>query len=192
VNAWLLADALREHAGDARDFALALDAAATQQIVPWYEAQRLQDADATAVGDLQRRGGDPFRHERADGSVDPEPYVRAVVRDGLIPALGEDAVVLRASCVTALFGAPGEIFQRPEIFSRARQLRPPQGAQGPSPMGPRATLMIACLNGRPSLIRHSSSEEESAGVGGGEMARRSFASGHFDVEEVSRPRPVPL
>ncbi len=96
VNAFLLADVLREHGGDARDFALALDAGASKEIVPWYEAQRAQDADAIRVLALQREGRDPFAHQKPDGTVDPQAYIRAVVRDGLIPALGEDVVVLRA------------------------------------------------------------------------------------------------
>jgi 2-polyprenyl-6-methoxyphenol hydroxylase-like FAD-dependent oxidoreductase len=146
VNAWLLADALRQHAGDARDLALALDAEVGRQIVPWYEAQRMQDADAIAVGELQRRGADPFRHERADGSVDPQAYIRALVRDGLIPALGEDAAVLRAcSRMFNLLAPPNEVFRRPEIFSRVLASFARRKQRTPVSMGPTRDALIACL-----------------------------------------------
>jgi 2-polyprenyl-6-methoxyphenol hydroxylase-like FAD-dependent oxidoreductase len=146
VHAWLLADALCEHAGDARDFALALDAAVTREIVPWYEAQRVQDADAIAVGELQRRGGDPFRFERPDGSVDLQAYIRAVVRDGLIPALGEDALVLRAFLrMFNLLAPPQEIFQRPEIFSRVLASFARRGERQPVAVGPPRDALLARL-----------------------------------------------
>jgi 2-polyprenyl-6-methoxyphenol hydroxylase-like FAD-dependent oxidoreductase len=146
VNAWLLADALREHAGDPRDLALALDAAVTKEIVPWYEAARAQDADAIAVGEIQRRGGDPFRHERADGSVDPQAWVRALVRDGLIPALGEDATVLRAFLrMFNLLSPPQAIFQTPEIFARVLASFARRGERKPVSMGPTRDELLARL-----------------------------------------------
>jgi 2-polyprenyl-6-methoxyphenol hydroxylase-like FAD-dependent oxidoreductase len=146
VNAFLLADALREHAADEREFALALDAAVTREIVPWYEAQRAQDADAIAVGELQRRGGDPFRFEREGGRVDPQSYIRAVVRDGLLPALGEDAVVLRAFLrMFNLLAPPQEIFQRPEIFSRVLACFGRRHGRAPIVQGPPRDALVARL-----------------------------------------------
>jgi 2-polyprenyl-6-methoxyphenol hydroxylase-like FAD-dependent oxidoreductase len=146
VNAWLLAAALREHPRDARDFAFALDAAVGREIVPWYEAQRAQDADAIEVGALQRRGGDPFRVERPDGKVDPKAYIRAVVRDGLIPALGEDIVLLRAFIrMFNLLAPPQEIFQKPEIFSRVLASYARRNERPPRDLGPTRDALIARL-----------------------------------------------
>ena len=146
VNAFLLADTLSEHPSDARDFALALDAAVTKEIVPWYEAQRAQDADAVRVIEMQRAGGDPFRHQRPDGSVDPQAYIRAVVRDGLIPALGEDVVVLRAFLrMFNLLAPPQAIFQNPEIFARVLASFARRGERPPRELGPSRDALLARL-----------------------------------------------
>jgi 2-polyprenyl-6-methoxyphenol hydroxylase-like FAD-dependent oxidoreductase len=146
VNAYLLADALREHAGDARDFSLALDAAVSRELVPWYEAQRAQDADAIRVLELQRAGRDPFAHQKADGSVDPQAYIRAVVRDGLIPALGEDVVVLRAFLkMFNLLAPPQAIFQNPDIFARILASFARRGERPPRELGPTRDALLATL-----------------------------------------------
>jgi 2-polyprenyl-6-methoxyphenol hydroxylase-like FAD-dependent oxidoreductase len=146
VNAFLLADALRENAGAARDFALALDSAVTREIVPWYEAQRAQDADAIQVSELQREGRDPFAHQKPDGSVDPQAYIRAVVRDGLIPALGEDVVVLRAFLkMFNLLAPPQAIFQNPDVFARVLASFARRGERPPRELGPSRDALLARL-----------------------------------------------
>jgi 2-polyprenyl-6-methoxyphenol hydroxylase-like FAD-dependent oxidoreductase len=146
VGAYGLADALREHAADARDFALALDAAVTKEIVPWYDAQREQDADAIRVGELQREGRDPFQHQKPDGTVDPQAYVRAVVRDGLVPALGEDVVVLRAFLkVFNLLAPPQAIFQNPDVFARVLASFARRGERPPRELGPSRDALLARL-----------------------------------------------
>ncbi len=146
VNAFLLADTLREHAADAREFALALDTAVAREIVPWYEAQRAQDADAIRVIELQRAGDDPFRQQKPDGSVDPQAYIRAVVRDGLIPALGEDIVVLRAFLrMFNLLSPPQAIFQNPDVFGRVLASFARRGERPPRELGPSRDALLACL-----------------------------------------------
>jgi hypothetical protein len=146
VNAWLLGDALREHAGDLRDLALALDAGVAREIVPWYQAARAQDRDAIAVGELQRRGGDAFRFERPDGSVDPQAWLRAVVRDGLAPALAEDAGLLRAFLrMFNLLAPPQALFQTPELFARVLASFARRGERAPAVQGPTRDELLAGL-----------------------------------------------
>lgn len=146
VGAFVLGDALREHASDPRAFALALDAAVTREIVPWYEAQRAQDADAIRVIELQREGRDPFAHQKPDGTVDPEAYIRAVVRDGLVPALGEDIVVLRAFLkMFNLLAPPQAIFQNPDVFARMLASFARRGERPPRELGPTRDALVAQL-----------------------------------------------
>ena len=146
VGAWLLADALREHSGDARGFALALDAAVAREIVPWYEAQRAQDADAIRALELERAGVDPFQHQKPDGTVDPQAYIRAVVRDGLIPALGEDVVVLRAFLrMFNLLAPPQAIFSDPDVFGRILASFARRGSRPPRELGPSRDALLAQL-----------------------------------------------
>lgn len=132
VNAWLLADAWRESAGALRDFALALETRVERELVPWYDGQRAQDRDAIAVMAMLRDGADPFQPQRPDGSVDPAAYLRALLRDGFVPALREDIVVLRAFMrLFNLLDPPADMMRDPAFITRVlasyarRETRPP-------------------------------------------------------------------
>lgn len=119
VNAYLLADAFSDHPDDPRGFALDLDQRVEAEIVPWYEAVRAQDRDAMLVSAAMREGRDPFAANRADGSVDPQGYMRSVLRDGFVPALREDIVVLRAFMrIFNLLDAPADLLQNPDLLGR--------------------------------------------------------------------------
>jgi 2-polyprenyl-6-methoxyphenol hydroxylase-like FAD-dependent oxidoreductase len=88
VQATLLADAVDAHAGaiEALD-AIAADyeRASTEQIEPWYHAAVMADRDSR----------EPITESDADES-DPRAFMRAVMRDGLAPAMRTDQAVLRA------------------------------------------------------------------------------------------------
>jgi len=97
VHAWLLADALRRHGDDAWAVAQALDEGTRREIAPWYRAARNQDREARAVAEAERRGEAAASAAAAPGgAVDPRAFMRSVLREGLLPALRTDAVVLRA------------------------------------------------------------------------------------------------
>jgi 2-polyprenyl-6-methoxyphenol hydroxylase-like FAD-dependent oxidoreductase len=146
VNAFLVADALREHPRDARDFALALDAAVEREIVPWYEAMRAQDRDSIDVSDAQRRGEDPFAVQRADGTVDPKAYLRSLIREGLVPALAEDIEVCRAFLrLFNLLEAPSDLMRRPEILQRVLAAWSRRGERARRDLGPGRAEMIETL-----------------------------------------------
>jgi 2-polyprenyl-6-methoxyphenol hydroxylase-like FAD-dependent oxidoreductase len=85
VHAFGLADALRAHGADldavARDFA----AFTERELVPWFRAAVLQDAQAR---DLAEGTEVP--------SEDPRAFMREVFRDGLLPAVRTSPVVYRA------------------------------------------------------------------------------------------------
>jgi 2-polyprenyl-6-methoxyphenol hydroxylase-like FAD-dependent oxidoreductase len=119
VNAYLLADALALHPRDPRAAALELDARVAMEIVPWYEAVRAQDRDAILVARAIREGRDPFAPNLPDGTVDPAGYLRSMVRDGFVPALREDVVVLRAFMrIFNLLEAPADLMRDPSFLGR--------------------------------------------------------------------------
>ena len=90
-SAHLMAAALRDHADDPTAMALAYDAALRAEIFPWYRSGVEQDAEARRVAAARLAGQDP------DGDTsDPRTFMRSVFREGLLPAIRTDAVVLRA------------------------------------------------------------------------------------------------
>jgi len=146
VNAFLLADALRDHPDDARAAALALDAATGRELVPWYEAVRAQDRNSIEMAAMQRRGEDPFRTHRADGSVDPKGYMRSLVRDGFLPALREDVAVLRAFLrVFNLLEPPSDLMKDPRLLGSILASYGRRGVRDASAHGPPREAIVAHL-----------------------------------------------
>jgi 2-polyprenyl-6-methoxyphenol hydroxylase-like FAD-dependent oxidoreductase len=146
VNAFLLADALAAHPEDAKDFALDLDARVAEQIVPWYEGLRMQDRDAIRVNAMLRRGEDPYRVNRADGTVDPNAYMRSVLRDGLLPALREDVTVLRAFMrIFNLLDAPNDLMKDPAMLGRILAVYQRRHEDSPEVLGPTRAEVVAQL-----------------------------------------------
>jgi 2-polyprenyl-6-methoxyphenol hydroxylase-like FAD-dependent oxidoreductase len=117
VAAFALADCLDAHGDDLRALALAYDVRVERDIVPWYTLQVAQDLDAIAVAEAQQRGDDPFRTTRPDGSQDPKGFMRSLVKDGLVPGLREDPVLLRAVLRTLhLLDPPGDLMKDPAVL----------------------------------------------------------------------------
>jgi hypothetical protein len=116
-----------------RTAALAYDAALRKEIRPWYKASVEQDAEARRVAAALLAGEDPD----ADDS-DPRTFMRAVFRDGLVPAIRSDAVVMRAFLRSLnLLSAPDAMAQDPDVNRRVlevwqdRDNRPPEAPLGP-------------------------------------------------------------
>jgi 2-polyprenyl-6-methoxyphenol hydroxylase-like FAD-dependent oxidoreductase len=133
-HAHLMADAVRAHPGDPLAQALALDAATREHLLPWYRASVSQDAEARRVAAALLAGEDPD----ADQS-DPRAFVRAVFRDGLLPALRRDPVVLRAFVRNFnLLSPPEALIKDPDVSARVlaawneRDQRPPEEPTGPA------------------------------------------------------------
>jgi len=135
----LLANAIdARHGNDAiadlRDITLAYDAAIRDQIRPWYQASVDQDTEARRVSAAILAGVDPD----AD-TDDPRTFMRGVFRDGLLPAIRSDAVVMRAFLRSLnLLSAPDALAKDPDVNARVlavwqdRDNRPPQPAMGPA------------------------------------------------------------
>lgn len=152
VQATLLADAHAEHP-ELRDAARAYEAACEREIMPWYHAAVEQDrmgrlARGIDDGDAPSESGNGDGGGDGDSYVDPAKFAFELMRDGLVPALQVDAVVLRAFIRTFnLLSPPDTIMTDPEVISRVlqsyqqRDERPP-----PEPLGPPRRELLAALS----------------------------------------------
>lgn len=129
----LIADAVNSHPHDLRALALAYDDALRAEIYPWYRASVEQDGEARRVAAALLAGRDPD----AD-ATDPRTFMRGVFRDGLVPAIRSDAVVMRAFLRSFnLLSAPDAMATDVDISSRIlavwqdRGNRAPEVALGP-------------------------------------------------------------
>lgn len=147
VHAWLLRDALREHPRDAEARALAFHQATERELGPWYVAAREQDRDARRVAEAERRGEDPDRPRGPDEPVDPRAFLRSVLRDGLLPALRTDAVVLRSFARSFnLLAPPDALVTDPDVMQRILAAWSQRGSRGaPEPLGPGREEMVELL-----------------------------------------------
>jgi 2-polyprenyl-6-methoxyphenol hydroxylase-like FAD-dependent oxidoreductase len=132
-GAHLMAAAVAEHPDDARALLLHYDRALRAEVHPWYRAGVEQDAEARRVAAALLAGDDP------DGDTsDPRTFMRSVFRDGLLPAMRTDAVVLRAFFRSFnLLTAPDAMATDPDVGARVlaawqdRDNRPPEPELGP-------------------------------------------------------------
>ena len=147
VGATLLTDALDGHPDDAVAQSLAYEAAAAEQIRPWYVASVAQDrmnrehAATESPADDTANQTEP---ETEPGAVDPKTFVRDLMREGLMPAVRTDATVFRAFVrAFNLLEAPDALMADADVIARVmaayadRDQRPPEPPLGP----PRAELM---------------------------------------------------
>ena len=133
-HAHLMAEAVAAHTDDPVAQALALDTATREHLLPWYRASVSQDAEARRVAAALLAGEDPD----ADQS-DPRTFMRAVFRDGLLPALRRDPVVLRAFVRNFnLLSRPEALVKDPDVSARVlaawneRDQRAPEEPTGPA------------------------------------------------------------
>ena len=132
-GAHLMVAAIEANPGDPQEMLLEYDASLRTQIYPWYRASVEQDAEARRVAAALLAGDDP------DGNAsDPRTFMRGVFRDGLLPALRRDPVVLRAFFrALNLLTAPDAMVKDPDVAARVlavwqdRDNRPPEAALGP-------------------------------------------------------------
>jgi len=151
VQAELLADALEAHGLDHQARGLAYEQASATQIHPWYRASVAQDRMSRRAARLEaeRRAQD---EARADGTndlaelvdptaattVDPQDFARELLRDGLLPAMRVDPVVLRAFLrMFNLLEAPDSLMTDADVVGRvmtvfqSRDERPAEAPVGP-------------------------------------------------------------
>jgi 2-polyprenyl-6-methoxyphenol hydroxylase-like FAD-dependent oxidoreductase len=147
-HAFLLADALREHPRDAEAFALTLDERTQRHLVPWYRTGVRQDLDAAELAEIYRRGEEPGEApDPAPGTpVDPKAWLRSLVRHGLLPALGLDAVVARRFFrAFNLLDPPEDLLRDPALLSRVLAVYQGRGGREERVFGPRRSEMLELL-----------------------------------------------
>jgi 2-polyprenyl-6-methoxyphenol hydroxylase-like FAD-dependent oxidoreductase len=143
-GATLMADAVAAHIGRPREAMLAYDEALRREIYPWYKASVDNDAEARRVSAALLAGDDP------DGDTsDPRTLQRSVFREGLLPAMRSDAVVLRAFFRTFnLLCAPDAMLHDTDVTGRVfavwqdRDNRPPEPSLGPRRRADLLELMV--------------------------------------------------
>lgn len=144
-GAHLLADAVGAFPHDVREAMLAYDASLRSEILPWYRAGVEQDAEARRVAAALLAGEDP------DGDTsDPRTFVRTVFREGLLPAMRTDAVVMRAFFrMFNLLTPPDALMKDPDVGARVlavwqdRENRPPEPELGPKRRADLLALLAA-------------------------------------------------
>jgi hypothetical protein len=147
VHAYLLADALRAQGDDWEVFASEFERGTRREIEPWYRSAVTQDRDACEVAAQQRRGEDPFAVHGNAGIVDPAKFVRSVLRDGLLPALRTDAVVLRAFLRNFnLLDTPDSLLTNGDVMRRVLSAWRERDRRAPAePLGPGRAEMLRVL-----------------------------------------------
>jgi len=148
LGSYLLADAFTAHADDPLEFARSLHAEIVRELVPWYLNMRDQDRASAETSRVQQAGDDPFAFRREDGSVDPKAYMRSLLRDGLLPALREDIVVLRAFMrVFNMLDAPTDVLATPDLLQRVMAVWQGREEREPLRLGPGREEMRKQLEG---------------------------------------------
>ena len=146
TEAFELAACVDAHGDDPRALILAYDAHIERDIVPWYDLQIAQDADAIAVAQAQERGEDPYQEKRADGTNDPRAFMRGLIKDGLLPALREDLVLFRLFLRTMnLLDPPAHLMQNPIVMQRLLASYARRGEREPVVFGPQRQEMVERL-----------------------------------------------
>ena len=144
VQAQLLTDALAEHGLDHHARALAFETATEREITPWYRAAVAQDRMTRR--DTTRRDRDDDGDDAA--SEDPREMTRRVLRDGLVPALRTDPVVLRAFLrMFNLLQPPDSLLSDGDVLTRVMAVYADRGSRPaePSP-GPGRDELLATLS----------------------------------------------
>lgn len=146
LQAYLLAEAWEATPNDPLAFARRLDEDIEREIVPTWTTLRDQDRANAETSAETERGGDPFAFQRADGTIDPKAYMRSLLRDGLVPALEEDIVVLRAFMrVFNLLAAPNDLMASPDLFGRVLAVWNRRAERERKQRGPGRSELVALL-----------------------------------------------
>ncbi|MGZ4766969.1 MAG: NAD(P)/FAD-dependent oxidoreductase [Ilumatobacteraceae bacterium] len=143
-GAHLMVAAVDAHPNDPRQMLIAYDAALRAEIHPWYRASVEQDAEARRVAAALLAGEDP------DANVsDQRSFMRGVFRDGLLPALRRDPVVLRAFFRSLnLLTAPDAMLKDPDVASRVLAVWQDRDNRAPEPaLGPKRRAELLALVG---------------------------------------------
>jgi len=119
ISAYALADALQQYPDDPRAVVLELESVIESDLAPWLQMQLRQDEAAIKINKALRRGEDPFRVERADGTRDQNAYMQDVFRQGLRPAMQANLAMMRSFMrVAHMLDRPHELLGDPKVIQQ--------------------------------------------------------------------------
>jgi 2-polyprenyl-6-methoxyphenol hydroxylase-like FAD-dependent oxidoreductase len=134
VHAYGLADCVRDHAGDLAAGLVAFADFTDLELDPWFRAAVLQDEESKATAAAAMAGSDVVVDDD-----DPRAQMRAIMRDGLFPALQTSPIVFRAFLRWFnLLARPDALISDGEVISEVmaafatRDSRPPPPTFGPT------------------------------------------------------------
>jgi 2-polyprenyl-6-methoxyphenol hydroxylase-like FAD-dependent oxidoreductase len=130
VHALLLRDALREHADDMAEVALALDEGTKRELVPWYVASVVADG----------------RNRRlAKGESNDQDELLGNLFKTLMPAMRTDPVLFRAFMrMFNLLADPDSLMKDPLVMAKAMEaMQDPEPVEAPVLGPPREELLAA-------------------------------------------------
>jgi 2-polyprenyl-6-methoxyphenol hydroxylase-like FAD-dependent oxidoreductase len=161
VQAQLVADSLEAHGDDLVAVSRDYEAACATEIHPWYraavaqdrltreDAARAQAAASDADGAGATDGPDDEQIDATDDAAPPPPEdpMRAMMRDGLLPAMRVDPVVLRAFLrMFNLLEAPDSLMTNYDVIGRVMQVYQDRDQRPPEePLGPDRSELMAAL-----------------------------------------------
>lgn len=150
VQAELLAEAIRVSGDDLNAVGATYEQSCEEQILPWYRAAIAQDAANRDAVRLDAASEAPVTDESDEPSetpADQPPDMRLLMRDGLLPAMRTDPVVLRAFLrMFNLLEAPDSLLTNWDVVGRVmnvyqdRDQRPPE-----APLGPGRRAMVSAV-----------------------------------------------
>ena len=146
VSAFLLAEALPQRARRPPRDGAPLRGRRRARDRPLVQGPAPMDRDAIEVQEMHKRGEDPFKTERPDGTQDPKAFTRALMRDGLGHAMRDDVNVMRAFMrVLNLLDPPQDVLQRSDILQAVLKAWQDRGNRPPLVSGPSRREMLDLL-----------------------------------------------
>ncbi len=149
VQAALLDDALREHPGDALWVCSHYEGRCDSEVLPWYRAAVAQDRLTDAAGTAAKRPSQTSEGEDGIDTAERARFVGEVMRDGLVPAMRIDPVVLRAFlAVFNLLRPPDSLLSDSDVVNRVMSVYAQRGERAPEPsLGPGRSELVDLLAG---------------------------------------------
>lgn len=152
VQAELLADAVRASPTDPVTLSSTYERTCEDQVLPWYRAAIAQDAanrSAVQIDAAARRAELDAGDKPVDSPADEPPDMRLLMRDGLLPAMRTDPVVLRAFLrMFNLLEAPDSLLTNWDVVGRVMSVYQDRDQRPPEPaLGPGRSAMVGMVHG---------------------------------------------
>ncbi len=151
IQAHLLEGVLAHHSGDLREVALAFDRGFRDEIVPGYEFIRAGDRAFIEAEKAIREGKNLDQEKDEKGVNDPRAFMRSLLRDGFVPAMATDVVVLRAFMRAMNLLEPlDSLTRKPDVMLSVMKCWQERETRKKVSMGPGREELLQLLDANPS------------------------------------------